>query len=160
MVEITAEYPRAIAWIERGGAFATSQQRAQLLAWRGFAAEQQGDYEQASEYCYASLALSGNDPVLQILIFNRLSSVLWSMTRYPEARTYAEQALQLSRGSSDPSGIASSLTSLGRIAMYTVDPHEAQGYFSGIPGDLSGNGGSQRRSTQSHLFRHHERGVA
>lgn len=129
MVEITAEYGRAIEWIERGLPFATSQQQAHLLLWRGRAAEQQSDYAQAPQDYRASLALAGDDPRLRIMALNYLCDVAWKVIRYPEARAYAQQALQLARESDDPAGIATSLSNLGSIALQTGRHQEARIYL-------------------------------
>lgn len=126
MVEYTAEYARANEWIERGLPFATSQQQARLFLWRGRAAELQSAYRRAPADYHASLALSVDDPPLRVIALNYLSGVAAKIIRYPEARDYAQQALQLARESGDAAGIASSLTSLGTIGWQTGSYQEAR----------------------------------
>ncbi|MFN8494491.1 MAG: tetratricopeptide repeat protein [Caldilineaceae bacterium] len=129
LVDVTTEYARANEWIERGLPFATPQQQAELLAWRGRLTGWLCEYTRAIEAYQASLALPAHQPALRIFILNGFSDVLWRISRFPEARSYAEQALQLARACGDAAGTASGLSNLGVVAVLTGELSTASTAF-------------------------------
>ncbi len=128
LVEITTDYPRAEKLVERGLAYNSPTYQAALQMWYGEVANKLSNYELAISRFHEALADVGDDWALRAQTLNYLGTSMWRISRYPEARTYISQALEIAQRLGDTRQSARCLWGLSRVSELTGDLEASQEY--------------------------------
>jgi non-specific serine/threonine protein kinase len=89
------------------------------------------DYQEARQWYSRILALpdAPKNPETYLEAFNHLTRTYWLLSRFKEARTFAEQALILSRSQTSKVNTAVALLNLGVILISQGQPDKAENYL-------------------------------
>ncbi len=132
LVDITADYERVRALLERGLARLPSgdRRRVALLNWQASSYWRQGQYaegEAAAQQARA-LAQSAEDQVGLTKSLSHLGIIMSHQGDYPTTRDYYQQSLVIRQAIGDQRSIADGLSNLGLVALYQSDYGQAQDY--------------------------------
>jgi tetratricopeptide (TPR) repeat protein len=124
LVNISGDYERAENLAQRGLDLNLPHTRAELLLWKGFSAEKQGQYETAIDLYQTGLTANPTSAI-KVLLLNRSGHICLRQGKYAEAEVYARQAREIA-GNHDEH---TSLHLLGLVARYQGDFVAAKTYY-------------------------------
>lgn len=127
LVMTSGDYARAETLLQRGLDLGLAYNRANLLLWKGWAAEEQGQYATALDSYHSGLAAEP-DSMLKIRLLLRTGDVMLRQGKYDEAKMYAQQAQGLGGNAHEQAG---GLLLLGLVARYQGDYETARAYYEG-----------------------------
>ncbi|HEX2619497.1 MAG TPA: tetratricopeptide repeat protein [Phototrophicaceae bacterium] len=133
LVDITADYPRALTLLTRGLEQLTEQdtRRVALLNWLARSYWRQGEYARSQPLAQQALELAqhiGNQEGAAYSL-NSLGLIARDQGDYAQAQDYFQKSHAISHTIGDQAGIATSLNNLGLIARDQGDYAQAQDYF-------------------------------